>query len=125
VVEEKLKKISSEHPFPLVFATVCLIDFMKICFVVFLIIFSFSCQSQTVSRDIVYNGEQININNNIIKAQEKTKDYKEVISTTTLKCGDKDFNLLVVNKNDSKSVIIAERNMTRKTLNTGQKRIDI
>lgn len=89
---------------------------MKICFFLLLIAFVISCQSQTASRDIVYNGERTTINNNNIKSQEKTNDDEEVISTTTLKCGNKDFNLVALYKNGSKSVNITEGNTIRETI---------
>lgn len=89
---------------------------MKIYFFLFLIVFVFSCQNRTESKNVVQNDENPN-NNKIIKVDEKTDIDDKTINTTTIKCGDKDFNLLVSDKNGSKSVNIIEGNATKKTIN--------
>jgi hypothetical protein len=91
---------------------------MKTCFVFLLTAFVFSCQSQTVSKNLVSEPKKINDSTNVIKIQEETSDDKDIISTATLKCGDKIFDLVVEYKDDdSKIVNIKEGDTITKTIN--------
>jgi hypothetical protein len=89
---------------------------MKIYFL-FLIAFSLSCQNQIASKDVTYNGKQITVNTNLSKNPEKTNEENDVISATIIKCGDKEFNLLVMNKSQKKYVNLLENNAIIKTIN--------
>ncbi len=90
---------------------------MKIYFL-FLIAFSFSCQNQFTPKEITYNGKQTTVNTNHTKNPEKTNTDEDVISTTTIMCGDKVFALVVeYEDDDSKSVNIKEGNTIIKKIN--------
>lgn len=90
---------------------------MKIYFFLLLIVFVFSCQSQRATTNLIQNIEKTTVNNSAIKSQEKLNDVEEIISSTVVNCGNKDFNLAALYKNGKKSVVIEEGTATIKKIN--------